>query len=142
MMMSSWFGSYVWIGSGQPIWEKKTCGAYWCAWAASLLDVLWCMRSCFMSEFCAVFTRVYFSISSTWWYVQNIIWTIFIFEQKSNITIKLWSGTNCWGTMVFMINVHWRLSTYKTIFNVVSHFYQKNFSLSVFNVNFDYKLCG
>ena len=97
MMMSSWFGSYAWVGSGQFIWEKKTCGACWCAWAASLLDVLWRMQSCFMSEFCAVFTRVFFSISSTWWYVQNTIWTIFIFEKKSNTTIKLCYDTNCWG---------------------------------------------
>lgn len=73
--------------------------------------VCWHMRLCPMSEFYVVFTSVLVLISSMRWYIQNIVWTIFIFEQISNTNMNNALIPIVGGLMMFMIIIHWRLST-------------------------------
>ena len=67
--------------------EEDAWGAFVCV-DSHLVSACWSVQTFLTFDFHVVFTSVLFSFSSTWWYDQNTIWTTFIFEQKSNITLN------------------------------------------------------
>ena len=100
MLTPSLSGSGTWVrssgiraGSAYP-GEEDACDAWRASvrLASNLAGAWRRVRTLPTSDVDAVFTSGFVSSSSIQWYGQNIILTTFIFEQKSNTTLKymLW----------------------------------------------------